>query len=58
MIPDLIIQFGLRSLISLVGILTIIIGVWYVDRTWDEKGSAAYARAKAKAKKTKKIIIL
>jgi hypothetical protein len=48
MTPDLIIQFGPRSILSLVGIIILMIGVWYVDRTWDEKGSAAYARAKAK----------
>ncbi len=48
MTPDLIIEFGPRSLLSLVGILTLMSGVWYVDRTWDEKGAAAYERAKAK----------
>lgn len=57
MIPDLIIAFGPRSLLSLVGAITIIIGVWYVDRTWDEKGSAAYALAKSKAGKSKEVTI-
>lgn len=55
--PDLIIEFGPRSLLSLAGILTLIGGVWYVDRTWDEKGSAAYARAKANTDNANEVII-
>ncbi|MBT4385055.1 hypothetical protein HOD30_04900 [Candidatus Peregrinibacteria bacterium] len=42
--PNLIIEFGPRSLLSLAGILILMGGVWYVDRTWDEKASAAYER--------------
>jgi|GEM_PF-3124816 len=57
MIPDLIIEFGPRSLLSLVGIITLMIGVWYVDRAWDEKGSAAYARAKAKSANLKDVVV-
>lgn len=49
MTPDIFIEFGPRSILSIVGIITLISGVWYVDRTWDEKGSAAYKRAKAKS---------
>ena len=57
MIPDLIIEFGPRSILSLVGILTIMSGVWYVDRTWDEKGAAAYAREKLKGGDANEVII-
>ncbi|MFT7625754.1 MAG: hypothetical protein ACI9WU_004945 [Myxococcota bacterium] len=39
--PDLVIEFGPRSLLSLAGIVTLVGGVWCVDRTWDEKGAAA-----------------
>ena len=49
MTPDIFIEFGPRSILSLIGIITLIAGVWYVDRSWDEKGSKAYERAKAKA---------
>jgi len=52
--PNLIIEFGPRSILSLIGIITLIIGVWYVDRTWDEKGSAAYQRAKEKGNNLEK----
>ena len=44
--PDLIIAFGPRSVLSFVGFVLVIVGVWHVDRTWDEEGSAAYERAK------------
>lgn len=57
MTPNLFIEFGPRALLSLVGILILMGGVWYVDRTWDEKGSAAYARAKAKGNDANKVII-
>jgi hypothetical protein len=42
---DLVIQFGPRSVLALAGIVTLVGGVWHVDRTWDEQGTAAYARA-------------
>ena len=45
--PDIFIEFGPRSILSIVGIITLISGVWYVDRTWDEKGSKAYQKAKS-----------
>jgi len=57
MTPDIFIEFGPRSILSLLGIITLISGVWYVDRTWDEKGSAAYKRAKAKSKDPNKVTI-
>jgi hypothetical protein len=57
MTPDLIIEFGPRAILSLAGIITLIGGVWYVDRTWDEKGAAAYARAKKKCGDSKKVTI-
>ena len=48
MTPDLIIEFGPRSILSFIGIIILMAGVWYVDRTWDEKASAAYERANGK----------
>jgi hypothetical protein len=57
MTPDLIIEFGPRAILSLAGILTLMMGVWYVDRTWDEKGAAAYERAKAKNNNKKDVTI-
>ena len=44
--PDLILAYGPRAFLSLTGIVTLVTGVWHVDRTWDEKGSKAYERAK------------
>jgi uncharacterized membrane protein YhdT len=46
-LPDIVVLFGPRGILSLVGIVILVSGVWYVDRTWDEKGSAAYKRAAA-----------
>jgi len=57
MIPDIFIQFGPRSILSIVGIITLIGGVWYVDRTWDEKGSKAYKRAQAKSNDPNNVVI-
>ena len=57
MTPDLFIEFGPRSILSLIGIATIIGGVWYIDRTWDEKGSKAYERAKANTDSSGKVTI-
>jgi hypothetical protein len=45
--PDLVVICGARSVLSLVGIVLLVAGVWYVDRTWDEEGSKAYAYAQA-----------
>ena len=42
--PDLILVYGPRTWLSLTGIVTLVLGVWHVDRTWDEKGSKAYER--------------
>jgi hypothetical protein len=44
--PDLLIAFGPRGFLSLAGAFIIVAGVWHSDRTWDEKGSLAYERAK------------
>ena len=57
MIPDIFIEFGPRSILSLAGIITLVAGVWYVDRTWDEKGLEAYNRAKAKSKNPNDVVI-
>ena len=46
MTPDLVVHFGPRAVLSLIGIATIIVGVWQVDRTWDEEGLKAFERAK------------
>ena len=57
LIPDLLVNFGPRSLLALVGIITLIGGVWFVDRTWDEKGSKAYEKAKSKHSGDGEVII-
>jgi hypothetical protein len=57
LIPDLVIPFEPRALLSLVGIVAIVLGVWYVDRTWDEEGSKAYARALKESKSKTDIVI-
>lgn len=44
-IPALVIPVGVKSLLSLGGITTLGLGVWHVDRTWDEKGSKAFDKA-------------
>ena len=56
-LPDLILAYGPRALLSMGGIVTLVTGVWHVDRTWDEKGSKAYARVKKDAKPGEKIVI-
>lgn len=43
--PDVVIVWGIRSIMSLVGILTIVTFYWYTERKWDEEGAAAYERA-------------
>lgn len=44
--PDLVVAFQPRGILSLLGAVIIVAGVWHADRTWDEKGSTAYERAK------------
>merc|ERR1711884_636011 len=34
-----------RFLLALVGAIVLVGGVWHADRSWDEKGSAAYKEA-------------
>jgi hypothetical protein len=51
--PDLVVIFGARSILSLIGIDLLVAGVWYVDRTWDEEGSKAYAQAKSSGSTSK-----
>lgn len=55
------IAFQPRGILSLLGAVIIVAGVWHSDRTWDEKGSTAYERAKtsllAKKKKDGKVEI-
>jgi hypothetical protein len=43
-VPDIAILWGVRSIMSLVGMLTIVTFYWYSERKWDEEGSAAYER--------------
>ena len=40
-------QLGPRSILSLAGIVLLILGVWHVDRTWDEEGTKEHERARA-----------
>lgn len=42
----LLLPAGPRALLAAAGAVTLAAGVWHVDRTWDEKGSEAYAKAK------------
>lgn len=42
----MLIQLGLRSILSLAGIVILVIGVWQVDRAWDEDGAAEFERAR------------
>ena len=48
--------FGPRSHLALAALKTLVLGVWQVDRTWDEKGSRAYERAAKEAGKRKVVI--
>lgn len=50
--PDLLVPLvSARSLLALAGVVAIVAGVWRADRTWDEKGSQAYERAKLALKR-------
>ncbi len=40
--PDLAILWGVREIMSLVGILITTLSYWYAGRKWDEEGTAAY----------------
>lgn len=55
--PALLILPGVRSIVSLIGIATIIAAVWYTDRAWDERGSAAYKRAKPDGVNERDVVI-
>lgn len=44
-LPDLAILWGIREVISLVGIITTAWSYWYAGRKWDEDGVAAYNAA-------------
>jgi len=56
-IPTLLIENNERTFMALFGIVCIIAGVWYVDRTWDEQGSAAYNRVVMDEGRTDDIVI-
>ena len=50
--PDLLVPLAsARSLLALAGAVTLVAGVWKADRTWDEKGSQAFERAKVSLKR-------
>lgn len=55
--PDLLLVYGPRAVLSLSGIVTLVLGVWHVDRTWDEKGSKAYNRVAKESNSTEDIKI-
>ena len=57
MSPDIFIEFGPRAILALIGVITIVGGVWQIDRTWDEEGSNAYQRAKARSKDADKVTV-
>lgn len=44
--PDLVLVLGFRTILSLIGIITILCAFWMMERRWDEQGSAAYEKAK------------
>lgn len=35
-VPSIVIPIGVRSVLSLGGMITLGLGVWHVDRTWDK----------------------
>ncbi|OEU15039.1 hypothetical protein FRACYDRAFT_261490 [Fragilariopsis cylindrus CCMP1102] len=39
--PELVVIFGFRSTISLVGLITGVVGYWLSERKWDNEGSSA-----------------
>ena len=55
--PDLLLVYGPRAFLSLGGIVTLVLGVWHVDRTWDEKGSKAYNRVAKESNGKEKVTI-
>ena len=57
LLPDLLLVYGPRAVLSLSGIVTLVLGVWHVDRTWDEKGSKAYNRVAKESGSTENIKI-
>lgn len=40
--PTMMIPLGPRSMLSLLGIFILMVGVWYVDGRWDERGTRIY----------------
>lgn len=57
LLPDLLLVYGPRAMLSLSGIVTLVLGVWHVDRTWDEKGSKAYNRVAKESNSNEEIKI-
>jgi len=55
--PTFIVALGPRAILSLVGIITLVSGVWHADRSWDEKGSKAYERAYKEAKDKNNVVV-
>lgn len=47
--PDIVIVWSTRSIMSLVGMLTMVMFYWYTERKWDEEGAAAFVRAQEDA---------
>lgn len=44
-LPEMLLVFGARSMLSLLGVVLIVGGTWRADRTWDEEGTQAYYKA-------------
>ena len=55
--PDLVIPFEPRALMSLLGIVTLVLEVWKVDRNWDEEGEKAYVGAAKESKSNTAVVI-
>eukprot|EP00934_Nitzschia_sp_Nitz4_P005880 Nitzschia sp. Nitz4//scaffold358_size24170//1680//3175//NITZ4_008428-RA/size24170-augustus-gene-0.43-mRNA-1//1//CDS//3329548993//5870//frame0 len=43
--PDLVIVFGIRTILALLGIVTAATAFWFEERKWDEEGVEAYNRS-------------
>jgi hypothetical protein len=49
MAPDLVVIFGFRTVLSIIGLSTLFVGYWIMEKRWDEQGSSAYEKAQENA---------